>query len=345
MGKPLVTVFIPMYNCEGYIGQALESILNQTYANLEILLIDDGSTDQTVEIVTKYNDNRIKLIQNKENKGIPYTRNLGVEQANGKYMAIMDSDDIALSNRIERQVYFMERNQDIDAIGTYYQMIGGRLKRVKKSNITSPEEIKVSLLFFSPISNPSSMIRLRTIKKHNLKYNLNYFVAQDYGMWLQISKVGKLAILPEVLLQYRTGHTNITKRTKTKKASRRKQILDSIHRDALSFYNFKLSSQELSDFNEFFNDNPQAALSNQTMYQIPNILKKLTDQCHNDFDVKLFSKITQKNFTFALSNHRLSLLKKIRLYKKTVGIRYFTFSLKELTFLMSKHIYRSVKKF
>ena len=86
----MVTVFIPLYNTEKYIRESLESILNQTYSNLEILIVDDGSTDQSINIVSSFTDSRIRLIKNIENKGIPYTRNVGLNEANGEYMVIMD---------------------------------------------------------------------------------------------------------------------------------------------------------------------------------------------------------------------------------------------------------------
>src|SRR5690606_28917246 len=114
MREPLVTVFMPVYNSEQYIREALESILNQTYQNLDILLVDDGSTDRSVEIIKSYQDTRIRLIQNEKNMGIPYTRNVGLKEAKGKYIAIMDSDDIAVSNRIERQIQYLETNPHID---------------------------------------------------------------------------------------------------------------------------------------------------------------------------------------------------------------------------------------
>src|SRR5690625_1414914 len=90
MDYPLVTVFMPVFNAERYISEALESIFNQTYGNLEILLVDDGSTDDSVNIINSYKDTRIRLIQNVRNRGIPYTRNIGLKEAKGKYIVIMD---------------------------------------------------------------------------------------------------------------------------------------------------------------------------------------------------------------------------------------------------------------
>src|SRR5699024_5828808 len=113
-----------VYNAEKYIKESLESILDQTYLNLEILLVDDGSTDRTVELIESYNDPRINLNKNNKNRGIPYTRNIGLSQAKGKYLAVMDSDDISYETRIEKQVCFLEYHTNVDALGTYYEIIG-----------------------------------------------------------------------------------------------------------------------------------------------------------------------------------------------------------------------------
>src|SRR5690554_3918162 len=134
MNNPLVTVFIPVYNCENFIDECLKSILNQTYKNIEVLLVDDGSTDNSVEKIKKYSDPRIRLIQNERNMGIPYTRNVGLKEAKGKYIAIMDSDDISMPIRIEKQVAYLEQHPEIDAVSSFY------IKFDEKSNkkVTTP---------------------------------------------------------------------------------------------------------------------------------------------------------------------------------------------------------------
>ncbi|CAG9606590.1 glycosyltransferase family 2 protein [Pseudoneobacillus rhizosphaerae] len=230
MENPLVSVFMPVFNCEKYIKESLESILNQTYSNLEILIIDDGSTDNTIEIISSYNDKRIRLLKNGENKGIPFTRNRGLEESKGKYMAIMDADDIAFLNRIERQVNYMEVNKDIDVVASYFNIFGGRIKKSYKPKLFSPEEISAKLIFSNPIGNSTAFIRLETIKINKLKYNANYFVAQDYDMWVQISKVGKISILPEILLEYRISSNNITKKSTKNSLLQRKRVIDSINK-------------------------------------------------------------------------------------------------------------------
>lgn len=341
MEQPLVTVFIPLYNCEAFIRDALESVINQTYSNLEILIIDDGSTDSSAEMVKAYTDSRIRLIQNNSNKGIPFTRNVGLQEANGKYLAIMDADDSAYLTRIEKQVDYMENSPDIDAIGTYYEIVGGKFDKVMKPKHISSDEIKAGLLFLNRISNPTSFIRLDTMKKYALRYNPMYFVAQDYDMWVQLSKVGKLAILPEVLLTYRTGHTNITKKSKAGKTIQRKKINDSIHRSILNFYNFDLTEGEIEIFNEFFNDNYQSGINNGTLDELPELLIKMAvhNRHHKLFDEDLFLEIMRDTVLVVLNRRKINLRRKFRIYNEVCKVKSIRLITRDLGYMVPKHIY------
>src|SRR5262245_37262181 len=109
---PKVSVIIPVYNREKYVGEAINSILTQSFTNFELLLIDDGSTDHSVEIMRSYTDPRVRLVCNDRNLGIPRTRNIGLQLARGDYIAILDSDNFALSDRLAKQVAFLDRYQD-----------------------------------------------------------------------------------------------------------------------------------------------------------------------------------------------------------------------------------------
>ena len=344
MGNPLVTVFIPLYNTEKYIRESLESILNQTYSNLEILIVDDGSTDQSINIVNSFTDPRIRLIKNSENKGIPYTRNVGLNEANGKYMVIMDSDDVALPNRVERQVEFLEENPDIDVVGSFYEIFGGKSNKIYKTSYITPEEIKAGLLFYNRIGNPTTTIHLETLKKYNLSYNLNYFVAQDYEMWIQISKVGKLAILPEVLLKYRFGHSNITKKSLSEKTLQRKKLIDAAHKDILEFYGFKLDDNELLVYNELFNDNFQSKINENTILNLPMVLEKLIEDNKNRkiFKEEILLKMIRDAVWTSINFHNLTLSNKIKLYKQICKVKSFKTTSQEIGYIVAKHFYKSL---
>lgn len=133
----------------------------------------------------------------------------------------MDSDDIAVPNRIERQVQYLETNKKIDAIGSFYIKFGGKFEKRVQSRFTAPEEIKAMLLFYNPIANPSVTLRKSTLLKNNLTYHLTFLLPKIIK-WAQLIKVGNIAILPEYLLKYRFGHENISKISNRDRVVRRK---------------------------------------------------------------------------------------------------------------------------
>lgn len=340
MREPLVTVFMPVYNSEQYIREALESILNQTYQNLDILLVDDGSTDRSVEIIKSYQDTRIRLIQNEKNMGIPYTRNVGLKEAKGKYIAIMDSDDIAVSNRIERQIQYLETNPHIDAIGSYYIQFGGKVEKKVMPKYTTPEELKIMLMFYNPIANPSATIRKETLDKHNIKYNLDFFVAQDYQLWVQLLKVGNIAIQPEFLLKYRFGHENISKKSNRDKRKKRKQLIGRIHEDLLKFHGIDLTDEEIKVFNEFFTESYGSSVSNiATVHTVVNKLKKWNKQTQT-FDHDMFLSILDDCILLAIYHQSLTGRQKVALYKQLTS----NHRTKDYFIILLKHYYHKMKK-
>src|SRR5699024_6087156 len=341
MHTPLVTVFIPVYNGEAYISGALESIIKQTYTNLDILVIDDGSTDHSAQIVNDYTDKRVRLFLNHKNNGIPYTRNLGLQKAKGKYIAVMDADDVADPMRIEKQVAFMEKHTDIDAIGTYYKVIGGRFNKIVKTKNIDTQAIQEGLILLNQIGHSTYFIRLVTLRKHHIRYNPDYFVAQDYDLWVQLSKVGQLSILPDVLLTYRTGHANVTKKSKTKYARQRKQINDAIHQDILNFYHFTLTDDEIEAFNEFFNDNVLSDIRSITLNRLPDVLGKMIHHNRNYqlFNEDIFRGVISDMVWEMLNRRKLHLMSKLRLYKEICRDHRIGSLLKDIGYMVPKHLY------
>lgn len=350
MKTPLVTVLMPVYNVEDYIIESLSSIINQTYRNLEILVINDASIDRTLEKVQSFNDERIRIINNEQNKGIPYTRNVGLKEAHGKYIALMDSDDISYPERIEKQVQFMESNLDIDVVGTFYQVFGGTLnggifKRKVKSKYITPLDLKIKFLFNCAIHNPTSMLRKDTINKYELRYNTDYFVVQDYDLFVQISKFGKLAILPEVLYKYRVGHSNITKKSLQTKVLNRRKIISAIHNDILKFYGFTFTEEELETYNLLFFDNQSTeSLFEDFDSRIISLLVKMSkvNREKGIFDSVLFDNILIDSAKVAISNINIGISSEIKVYLKLCKILGIKANLNHLLYLISKDAYYSI---
>jgi glycosyltransferase involved in cell wall biosynthesis len=207
--SPLVTVLMPVYNGEKYLREAIESILNQTFSDFEFLILDDGSTDNSLDIIQSYKDSRIRVVQNDENLRLIATLNKGIQLAQGEYIARMDCDDISLPKRLERQVEFMNLNPDVGICGSWVKTIGEK-KGYLWNFPTSFSEIKTKLLFRCTFAHPSIMIRKSMFTKHNLYYDSNYLHAEDFELWQRSCEYFSLRNIPEVLLKYRILSSSIS---------------------------------------------------------------------------------------------------------------------------------------
>ncbi len=200
---------MPVYNVAPFILDSIQSILDQTYRDFELLIIDDCSTDDTCGIIESFHDRRIKLIRNEVNKGLVYGLNLGLQQLRHEFIARMDGDDVCLPNRLENQIRFMDDNPDVVLCGTqaYWEEVDQQGNFGKSYNWDYPvsdEAIRVSLLWSASFVHPSIMIRGDVIRSNQLKYDENYPIAcEDWHMWVRLSNYGRLANLSDRLVRYR----------------------------------------------------------------------------------------------------------------------------------------------
>jgi glycosyltransferase involved in cell wall biosynthesis len=206
--NPLVSIIIPTYNVEKYIEEAIDSLLNQTYPNLEILIIDDASTDKTVEIIKKkyLKNQKITLIEKLENSGPANSRNLGIKQAKGQYIALLDGDDFYTALKIEKQVRIMENDLKLAVCSTFLKTIGSEEKEIRFSILHT--EIKDHQLLGCPVAHAAAMFRSTFLRKNNLWYDENLRFSEDYEFFIRIlEKGGKFVTIPEALYYYRiTGN-------------------------------------------------------------------------------------------------------------------------------------------
>ncbi len=214
---PKISVLMPAYNTEKYISEAIESILNQTFEDFEFIILDDCSTDMTWEIIQRYakKDERIVVLRNEENLGIPVNRNKLVSMAKGIYVVWQDSDDISLPYRIEKQFNFMEKNLDVGICGGWLQFFNNEnLLGIRKYD-NDDKKLRSHIFKYSPVAQPVAMIRRFIINDVGM-YNVDYKVAQDLDMSFKIGIKYKFANIPEVLLNYREHDKSITfKKLKT----------------------------------------------------------------------------------------------------------------------------------
>lgn len=198
----LVSVLIPVYNAEAFIRESIDSVLSQTLTDFELLLVDDGSTDKSAEIITSYTDKRIKFIPCSHD--FIKTLNRGLDIAKGKYIALLDHDDIMLPYRLKTQYEYMEKNIELIGCGGFMYSFGLYSGEIKAP--LNHIEIITQMIMYSIMLNPTGFIRRDFLVNNNIKYSSGYSFAADFKFWGDIVKVGKVANIPKVLTLYRTSN-------------------------------------------------------------------------------------------------------------------------------------------
>lgn len=203
MSNPKVTVLLPVYNRES-VDKCINYVLQQTFEDFELLIIDNHSTDNTINVIRNFNDERIRLVINEENIGQTGSLNKGIKLAKGEYIARIDSDDLMLSQRLEKQVAFLDKNQDYGICGSYIKTYNN--KNYISSEVKLPSTdygIRVFQGINSVFYHPSVMFRTSILKDNGIFYDQNYKIAEDYDMWDRILSVTKGYNIPEVLTLYK----------------------------------------------------------------------------------------------------------------------------------------------
>lgn len=201
-----ISIIMPVYNEEKYLREAIDSILCQTADNFEFIIIDDASTDNSLPIIQSYTDKRIVLIRNEQNIGNYPSRNKGMEVAVGKYICVMDADDIAYPQRLEVQYEYMETHPTVSALGTNFIF---SKTDIKKNLLFSHEQIMIKLLQNNAVLHPSLMIRSDVMRKHG-GYNEKYVYSSDYDLIARFAISGTVENLPDILMMYRLHESQIS---------------------------------------------------------------------------------------------------------------------------------------
>ncbi len=210
MDKPLISVILPVYNGEKYLKLAIDSILHQTLSNFELIIINDGSTDESEKIIHTFKDPRIRYFCNEVNIGFSSTLNKGIEVSRGEYIARMDADDISLPFRFEKQMEFLLLHPEIAILGTAVQLIdekGGIFGEWKYPLLA--EELKLQIKKTCCFAHPSVIFKKSCVMDIGL-YHSNYIFGEDYDLWFRLLEKYPGANLPETLLQYRIHSTQMS---------------------------------------------------------------------------------------------------------------------------------------
>ena len=278
-----------VFNGEAFLKEAIESCLKQTYSNLELIIIDDGSTDQSLLIIESFNDPRIKLVQNQTNMGQSYSRNAGIKESKGEYIAIMDSDDIAYHARIEKQLNFLV-NDNVDICFSNSDLIDSMGKKTGEKNSTQNKNLlKAQLLFYCPLIHPTAFWRKESFIKNEFWYDEYFIYSQDYDLWTRAIKKLHFGIINEPLLKFRfrneqsISFSKVAKQEEFRRVISDREIyaitgkinyfngsLTSIRRIFLSFKEINILDSETK---HFFRD-----LTNDKLKGMPYRLKKLVQK-------------------------------------------------------------------
>ena len=213
--NPLISVILPVYNSANYILECLESIKIQTIQNFELILIDDKSTDKSLEITEDYLKNNLygkfKIIKNKSNIGITRCLNKAFKISNGKYIARIDADDINKPDRFKIQFKYLERNNDISIVGSNVEYIDKKSKFIQHSDLPlSHVDIKSSLFLYNPMVHSTIFFRKKVFIKY--PYNEKFYTTQDYEMYCRIINYYKIANIKKPLAKYRIHNQTVSKK-------------------------------------------------------------------------------------------------------------------------------------
>lgn len=205
---PKVSVIMPAYNAENYIAEAIDSILAQTFRDFELIVLDDCSTDNTSRIILNYEDSRLIYLKNEKNMGVAATLNRGLETARGMYIARMDADDIAMPDRLARQVAVMDEKGNIIACGSNAILFGEVPEGSKTDMPLEDKEIRLRMAISNPFVHPTMMLRKEAVGE--TRYDSSFDGREDYRMWMVLSQKGQMMNLPETLLRYRIHKGQVT---------------------------------------------------------------------------------------------------------------------------------------
>lgn len=209
---PRVSVLMPAYNAERYVSEAIESMLDQSFPDFELVVVDDGSTDGTGEIVERFADRdpRVRLVRCEENGGIARALNRGLDAARGEYIVRMDSDDWSYPYRLERQVAFMDANPEVDVSGSAIEVCDRALRPLNVRRYrTTDQELRERVFHYSPFAHPAVIYRTEAARAIG-GYNPALSDADDYDFFLRLGRDGQFANLPDVLHRLRTRPDSVS---------------------------------------------------------------------------------------------------------------------------------------
>jgi glycosyltransferase involved in cell wall biosynthesis len=249
--QPVVTVLMSAFNDAAFLSEAVESILRQTFGNFEFLVIDDGSTDGSARLLAAVRDPRMRVVRNEEHLGLTRSLKTGVELARGQYIARMDADDVALPERLEKQVALLMKRPEIGILGSACYIIDQVGREVGLLQMPEDDlQIHWTSLLANPFAHPTIMFRRDVLISRNLNYDEAFQTTQDYDLWMRMLRYTCGANLGEPLMRYRTHGDRVT--NKFREVQLRNHDIVALRTMQEQLPDFAIPSEQVSQLRELF---------------------------------------------------------------------------------------------
>lgn len=270
--SPTVSILMPVYNASAYLSDAVTSVLKQTYTDFELVVVNDGSTDDSLNVLSSFLiDKRIRIINNEKNLGLITTLHKGLSECKGKFIARMDADDICDLQRIERQAQFLNEHHEIDIVGGAIRFFNKIAEPYIFHFPTTHDEIHASILFFCPLAHPAIMFRRSLIDTGLIHFDKNYQHAEDYHLWSKLLPQIRTANLPELVLHYRLHEAQVS----SGQSNRQYDLSLQIRKEILDLAKVKWANEELALHESVILEKP--TLKPHYLEDLANWFKKIED--------------------------------------------------------------------
>ena len=292
-GTARVSVVIAVYNGSKFLRPTLDALLAQTENNLEIILVDDASTDDSVSVIETYKDTRIKLLRNPQNLRLVDTRNRGIEASSASLVAICDQDDVCLPNRIKTQADFLDSSTEIGLVASWMDSLlpNGERAHIEVHRRYSSEELKASLTFRNCVTHSTVMFQKALLPAP--PYSHEYPLCEDYNLICQMSWKSKIALLPQVLCLYREHDTSYSK----KAVAQSRKLAGLVKKSMLNHYGFDLSPEhvELNNELEWLGANSKLTVASAARFK-PLLESLIRRPLAQDSERRAFEKIVAQEW-------------------------------------------------
>ena len=294
-----LTVIMPVYNGEKYLKEAIDSILNQTFTDFKLLVLNDNSTDGTKHILKKYQnqDHRIEVINKTQNIGPALLRNEGIAYAKTEFIALQDADDISMPTRFEKQIKVLRNNTKIGLCGTWFTIFGDKKEKTIRHN-ENHDALKVQFLNSCGIGNSTVMFRKNILG--NLKFEAEFVPAEDYALWSKLIQVTEFYNIPESLLNYRWHPNNISQ---SKEKNLRKSEV-AIKKRQLKHFGINENDTHINDYLNALTLKRKLSTKDAISAIKASKKLKLKNNANHYYDAKLFNNLINKTIIRTIRNSK-----------------------------------------